>query len=147
METTDSPLCSRRKVAVEGFKHVLEDALVPDVVNVPLVPSSQGQRGPVVEAGRSQFWKDVADVYEKFLMGACGAADCVPAGQSIAPEAVKADRVLEVSGVDLLCEKALKSCQDAPSEVDSVPRVQVFHPEVCVVFASTSWLIVNLSFY
>ncbi|KAJ6384364.1 hypothetical protein OIU78_027638 [Salix suchowensis] len=61
-----------------------------------------------------RIWKEVADVYEIFLVGYCGRA--IPSN-SLSSEALKADEALEMTVLNILGDKILKSPIDAPSEI------------------------------
>lgn len=74
---------------------------------------------------RSRFWKEVADVYDKFMVGACGRAIPVPAGLTIEQEDVDAHEQVENMVLCFLTDELLTCCQDAPREV----RMQLIHPE------------------
>eukprot|EP00897_Mesotaenium_endlicherianum_P010459 jgi/Mesen1/9441/ME000626S08699 len=80
--------------------------------------------------GRARLWKEVADVFEKFLLGACGRAASVVGGGSggeesggagggggQAAEGLRSDEELEALVLDALCNKVLLCCRDAPEEV------------------------------
>jgi len=68
---------------------------------------------------RVRMWRELADVFETFLVGACGRA--LPAdaqkGPPRAPESPESDEMLEALALDALCNEALAKCADAPRDV------------------------------
>lgn len=64
--------------------------------------------------GRPRFWKEVADAYETFLVGCCGR---VFPSELVPSVTLKADESIEATVLDILCNRLLKSCIDAPTEV------------------------------
>ncbi|TQD92076.1 hypothetical protein C1H46_022308 [Malus baccata] len=64
---------------------------------------------------RTRIWKEVADVYEVFLVGYCGRA--LPSDDSFSTVDVKADESLEMTVLDVLGDRILKSPIDAPSDI------------------------------
>ncbi|KAJ0968675.1 hypothetical protein J5N97_021552 [Dioscorea zingiberensis] len=62
----------------------------------------------------ARFWKEVADVYETFLVGSCGRA--LP---SDAPtvDVLKADEFIEINFLNVLGEKVLTTQMDAPTDI------------------------------
>ncbi|CAM6084070.1 unnamed protein product [Calypogeia fissa] len=111
----DSPTDLLWRAAVGNFNRVVEESLIPD--------SSDGfqyGRKDVENRGginRPKFWKEVAEAYEKFLVGACGRAFTLPGGETVSADVIKADELLEASMLDVLSHKVLNCCQDAPREV------------------------------
>ncbi|KAL3691163.1 hypothetical protein R1sor_004814 [Riccia sorocarpa] len=107
----DYPAEELWRTAVGSFNHVVQESLIPDVPDPVRSPDGKVH-------SRQKFWNHLADVYENFLIGACGrvfsntSADGTDTQQQQA-----ADEVLEASVLDVLCEKSLSSCQDAPQEV------------------------------
>ncbi|KAL1339802.1 hypothetical protein AAHE18_U067100 [Arachis hypogaea] len=63
---------------------------------------------------KTRIWKEMADVYEIFLVGYCGRA--LPSN-SLSSVVLEADESLEMSILDILGDKVLKSPIDAPTEV------------------------------
>ncbi|KAL5219869.1 hypothetical protein ABZP36_024582 [Zizania latifolia] len=63
---------------------------------------------------RARFWKEIADVYETFLVGSCGHVllSDVPSVDSIT-----ADETLEISVLTIFGDNVLKLQKDAPVEV------------------------------
>ncbi|KAJ9185886.1 hypothetical protein P3X46_005466 [Hevea brasiliensis] len=107
----DNPDGSLWRVAVEGFNRVLADDFCKFTGNFG--PDSRINR-PM----RTRVWKEIADVYEIFLVGYCGRA--IPSN-SLSAEALKADEALEMTILHVLGDKILKSPIDAP--VDIVERL------------------------
>ncbi|GBG74470.1 hypothetical protein CBR_g18881 [Chara braunii] len=132
----DEPKLALWRTAVGGFEKVLETSLLPDSATgrqgasyeVRPEQQSHGLQHPVhsgslyvdadVEAGwRLRMWKEVVDLFEGFLVGTCGRAMITQASERISPDQQKADEQLEFLVLDLLCDKVLVSCQDAPMDV------------------------------
>eukprot|EP00250_Pteridium_aquilinum_P017543 c23683_g1_i1 orf=245-5539(+) len=110
----DAPQGSLWRTAVGTFNSILRE----DLVSIPLFEHlSMGetdklQGGP----GRPRFWKELADVYEAFLVGSCGRAVTVDT-QTSSGDYLKTDELLEQNVLDVLCNQVLKTCQNAPPEV------------------------------
>lgn len=68
---------------------------------------------------RIRFWKEIADVYEIFLVNSCGRA----LSSDVSSESLKSDEILEMTILDVLGDKLLKAELDAP--IDSVHRLIV----------------------
>lgn len=103
----DNPESSLWRLAVEGFNCILTD----DVDKLGL---NSGQDSKINRPARLRVWKEVADVYEIFLVGYCGRA---LSSHSLSPAVLKADESLEMSILDILGDKVLKSQIDAPVDV------------------------------
>ncbi|XP_044475978.1 protein MON2 homolog isoform X3 [Mangifera indica] len=103
----DNPDSSFWRLAVEGFNRILVDDVGKIAVN-------RGQDLKVSRPARLRVWKEIADVYEIFLVGHCGRA--LPSN-SLSAEALKADESLEMSILDILGDKVLKSPIDAPFDI------------------------------
>lgn len=99
------------RLAVEGFNRVLVNDVCKFTMNIE--PDSRISR-----PARMRIWKEVADVYEIFLVGYCGRA--IPSS-SLSPEMLKADEALEVTMLNILGDKILKSPIDAPVDVIFLP--------------------------
>lgn len=111
----DSPKEKLWKTAVNSFISVLRGALINDIVDSK---HDIAQENPVASGTiRSRFWKEVADVYDKFMVGACGRAISLPAGVTIEPEVLDADEQAENMVLSFLADELLTCCQDAPREV------------------------------
>ena len=103
----DNPNGALWRSAVEGFNRIVVD----DVCKLAV---DGGLDSSISKASRTRIWKEVADVYEIFLVGYCGRA--LPSDSpSIA--VVKADESLEMTTLDILGDKILKSPIDAPHDV------------------------------
>uniref|UniRef100_A0A7N0ZU03 Protein MON2 homolog n=1 Tax=Kalanchoe fedtschenkoi TaxID=63787 RepID=A0A7N0ZU03_KALFE len=94
------------RVAVEGFNQILLDDV--NKLNLSYQPHSNHNRP------RIRIWKEVADVCEIFLVGYCGRA--LPSS-SISGAALKSDENLEMTILNVLGDKILKSPIDAPPEI------------------------------
>uniref|UniRef100_A0A6N2LZA3 Protein MON2 homolog n=1 Tax=Salix viminalis TaxID=40686 RepID=A0A6N2LZA3_SALVM len=103
----DSPDGSLWRVASEGFNRIIVD----DVSGFNL---NCGTDLKISKTASMRIWKEVADVYEIFLVGYCGRA--IPSN-SLSSEALKADEALEMTVLNILGDKILKSPIDAPSEI------------------------------
>lgn len=111
----DIPMEKLWKTAANAFISVLRGALISDTPNI----EHQVAQESLVASGtiRSRFWKEVVDVYEKFMVGACGRAVSLPVGVTIKPEILDAEELLENRVLCFLSDELLTSCQDAPREV------------------------------
>lgn len=105
----DSPDSSLWRLAVEGFNHIVVD-------DVCKLSSDVGHDSSVSKPARTRIWKEVADVYEVFLVGYCGRA--LPA-DSFSAVAAKTDESLEITTLNILGDQILKSPIDAPADVIS----------------------------
>lgn len=103
----DNPDGSLWRVAVEGFNRIMVD----DVSGITL---NCGTDSKISKTASMRIWKEVADVYEIFLVGYCGRA--IPSN-SLSSEALRADEALEMTILNILGDKILKSPIDAPSEI------------------------------
>lgn len=106
----DSPDGALWRLAVEGFNHILVDDLCKLSVD-------SGHDSNVSKPARTRIWKEVADVYEIFLVGYCGRA--LPS-DSLSAVAVKADESLEITTLNILGDQILRLPIDAPSDVISL---------------------------
>ncbi|XP_031477870.1 uncharacterized protein LOC116248950 isoform X2 [Nymphaea colorata] len=93
--------------AVEGMNRVITD-------DVDTLQDDQKSDPEISRPTRTRFWKEVADVYELFLVGSCGRA--FPSGVC-SSTALIADEKLEMAVLDVLSDKILKSNVDAPPEI------------------------------
>ncbi|KAG0558241.1 hypothetical protein KC19_10G013800 [Ceratodon purpureus] len=111
----DSPKEKLWKTAVNAFICVLRKALIWDAADNEHHVAQEN----LVASGtiRSRFWKEVADVYDKFMVGACGRAISLPAGSTLEPEVLEADEQVENMVLCFLTDELLTCCQDAPREV------------------------------
>ncbi|XP_048323990.2 uncharacterized protein LOC107412268 isoform X2 [Ziziphus jujuba] len=103
----DSPDGALWRLAVEGFNHILVDDLCKLSVD-------SGHDSNVSKPARTRIWKEVADVYEIFLVGYCGRA--LPS-DSLSAVAVKADESLEITTLNILGDQILRLPIDAPSDI------------------------------
>ncbi|KAL9447587.1 hypothetical protein AB3S75_015123 [Citrus x aurantiifolia] len=104
----DNPDSSLWRLAVEGFNHILVD-------DVTKLAANFWQDMKISRPARLRVWKEVADVYEIFLVGYCGRA--LPSNSLSAVALSGADEPLEMSILDILGDKILKSPIDAPFDV------------------------------
>lgn len=103
----DNPDGSLWRVAVEGFNRML--AYDIDKLNMNCDPDSKLSR-----PARVRFWKEVADVYEIFLVGYCGRA---LSSHSLPDMALEPDESLEMTILKILGDRILKSTIDAPADI------------------------------
>ncbi|KAL5770732.1 hypothetical protein ACOSP7_014886 [Xanthoceras sorbifolium] len=103
----DNPDSSLWRVAVEGFNRILVD-------DVSKLSVSGKEDSRINRPARLRFWKEVADVYEIFLVGYCGRA---LSSNSLSAAVLNADESLEMSMLDILGDKILKSPIDAPNDI------------------------------
>lgn len=103
----DIPDGSLWRLAVEGFNRIL----VSDVGRL-----CQGGESEIYinRSSRNRIWKEVADVFEIFLVGYCGRA---LQSNFLSPAALEADISLDMAFLSILGDKILKSQIDAPSDV------------------------------
>ncbi|KAJ8760664.1 hypothetical protein K2173_017642 [Erythroxylum novogranatense] len=105
MTRRDNPDGSLWRLAVEGFNHILVD----DLCDV-----TKNQDSKIPRPVRMRIWKEVADVYEIFLVSYCGRA--IPAS-TLSAATLKADEALEMTILHILGDKILKSPVDAPLDI------------------------------
>ncbi|XP_020540275.1 protein MON2 homolog isoform X1 [Jatropha curcas] len=103
----DNPDGSLWRVAVEGFNRILVDDFCKFHMN-------SGPDSKISRLARMRVWKEIADVYEIFLVGYCGRA--IPSN-SFSAAALKADEALEMDILHVLGDKILKSPIDAPVDI------------------------------
>ncbi|KAK9137366.1 hypothetical protein Sjap_007960 [Stephania japonica] len=103
----DNPEAGLWRLAVEGFNHIL-------VGNVSGENVGYGLDSSITKPARIHFWKEVADVYETFLMSSCGRA--LPS-KALSSAAFKDDEILEMTILDFLGDKILKAETDASDDV------------------------------
>ncbi|XP_011003788.1 PREDICTED: protein MON2 homolog isoform X2 [Populus euphratica] len=103
----DNPDGSLWRVAVEGFNKIIVDDISGFTLNC-------GTDSKISKTASMRIWKEVADVYEIFLVGYCGRA--IPSN-SLSSDALRADEALEMTILNILGDKILKSPVDAPSEI------------------------------
>ncbi|XP_021281525.1 protein MON2 homolog isoform X2 [Herrania umbratica] len=101
----DNPDGSLWRLAVEGFNRILVD----DVSKLAVECDSK-----ISKPARLRIWKEVADIYEIFLVGYCGRA--LPSN-SLPAVTLKDDESLEMTILNILGEKILMSPIDAPIEI------------------------------
>lgn len=94
------------RLAVEGFNQILLDDVQNLTMNVLPEPCTS-------KPARTRIWKEVADVYEFFLVGYCGRA----LSSSLPSGSLKANEGLEMTLLNILGDKILKSPLDAPHDV------------------------------
>lgn len=98
----DNPDGSLWRLAVEGFIRILLD-------DVKKLTEKAGPELTITRPARMRIWKEVADIFEIFLIGYCGRALSVTVDS--------ADESLEMNLLDILGDKILKSQTDAPLDV------------------------------
>lgn len=105
----DNPKGSLWRVAVERFNCVVIDDL-------KIVVLDHKADTHAYKLARARLWKEVADVYEIFLVGSCGRALSTDAPSA---DALKADEQREMTLLSVLGD-VLKDQIDAPAEVNSL---------------------------
>lgn len=101
----DNPKGALWRLAVDGFNQIIMD----DRVRMDYRKDSN-----MFKLSRSRLWKEVADVYEIFLVGSCGRA---LSSDAFSAEALKADELIEMTVLSVLGDSILKGQIDAPVEV------------------------------
>lgn len=116
----DSPDGPVWRLAVEGFNRLL----VADVGRL----SQIGETHPYISRStRNRIWKEVADVFEIFLVGYCGRA---LSSNVLSATVLKADISLDMAFLTSLGDRILKSQIDAPSDVISFLILHSFSSEM-----------------
>ncbi|CAA3013760.1 MON2 homolog isoform X1 [Olea europaea subsp. europaea] len=103
----DNPDGTLWRVAVEGFNRIL-------VGDVSILNPTSKTDLPISRPSRIRFWKELADVYELFLVGHCGRA--LPSN-ALSVTALQADEFLEMKTLEILGDKILASQIDAPVDI------------------------------
>ncbi|KAM6576949.1 hypothetical protein CsatB_028786 [Cannabis sativa] len=103
----DNPNGALWRLAVEGFNRIVVDDVCKSALDGGLDSS-------ISKPARTRVWKEVADVYEIFFVGYCGRA---LSSDSLSSAVVKADESLEMTTLDILGDKILKSPIDAPQDI------------------------------
>lgn len=103
----DNPKGALWRVAVDAFDQVLIDDL-------SRVHTEYENDANVFKVFRARLWKDIADVYEVFLVGSCGRALSSDASSAAA---LKADELIEMTVIRVLGDNILKGQIDAPVEI------------------------------
>ncbi|KAG5004300.1 hypothetical protein JHK86_028439 [Glycine max] len=102
----DNPDNALWRLAVEAFNRVL--------VHYVTKLTNGGPDSTISKPVRTRIWKEIADVYEIFLIGYCGRA--LPSN-SISAVVLEADESLEMSILNILGDTILKLPVDTPSDV------------------------------
>lgn len=108
----DNPKSSLWRLAVESFNRILINDLVEADNNIKLDLHTYRH-------ARARLWKEVADVYDIFLVGSCGRA----LSSDGTPESIVADEMIEMTVLNVLAVMILKGQIDAPVEVIRVPII------------------------
>ncbi|XP_043691175.1 protein MON2 homolog isoform X2 [Telopea speciosissima] len=103
----DTPDGALWRLAVEGFNRILVDDVNSTKINC-------GRDSNVSRTARIRLWKEVADIYEIFLVGSCGRA--LPSNV-LSPAALKADESVEMTILNVLGDKILKMETDIPVDI------------------------------
>jgi len=103
----ENPRGTLWRISAECFNRVVTDEVRQDNADCKSDVNSY-------RLSRARFWKEVADVYETFLVGSCGRvlSSDVPSADSIT-----ADETLEMSVLTVFGDDILKLQKDAPVEV------------------------------
>eukprot|EP00850_Spirogloea_muscicola_P007731 SM000040S14743 [mRNA] locus=s40:68395:80992:+ [translate_table: standard] len=120
----DYPDAQLWRTAVVAFNSILDIILMQDEQRSSKAVQQQvdhaDQDSDVIlkaSVERPRMWKELVNVYEKFLLGACGRALTVPSGQALPEDVQNADEALEIAVLDGLCDRVLTTCADASDEV------------------------------
>jgi hypothetical protein len=107
----DNPKGTLWRTSAECFNRVVTDEVKQDSANCK-------SDGNSYAPSRARFWKEVADVYETFLVGSCGRvlSSDIPSADSITT-----DETLEMTVLTVLGD-VLKLQKDAPVEVGRAIR-------------------------
>uniref|UniRef100_A0A0D3EUK5 Protein MON2 homolog n=1 Tax=Oryza barthii TaxID=65489 RepID=A0A0D3EUK5_9ORYZ len=103
----DNPKGTLWRVSAECFNRVVVDEVTHDSADCKSGMSSY-------KFSRARFWKEVADVYETFLVGSCGR---VLSSDVPSVDSVTADETLEMAVLTVFGDNVLKLQKDAPVEV------------------------------
>ncbi|XP_078441897.1 ARM repeat superfamily protein isoform X2 [Wolffia australiana] len=98
----DNPSGRLWRLAAEGFNHVMVDVV------------TRGKSDEIEKKNlilRSRLWKEVADIYDTFLVGSCGR---VIASGALSAETLSADESLEIAILNNLGDLVLKAQLDSP---------------------------------
>lgn len=99
----DNPTGSLWRISLDCFnKLVADDGRSPSLLDAKTETTAY-------RLTRALLWKEVADVYEIFLVGSCGRA--------LTSDVLKADELIEMNFLKVLGEHVLKGQVDAPVEV------------------------------
>lgn len=102
----DNPDSALWRLAVEAFNRILIDYVSKLIYSGPDSSFSK--------PARTRIWKEIADVYEIFLIGYCGRA---LSSNSLSSLVLEADESLEMSMLKVLGDTVLKLPVDAPTDV------------------------------
>ncbi|KAK6139372.1 hypothetical protein DH2020_026880 [Rehmannia glutinosa] len=103
----DDPDGSLWRLAVHGFHRILID-------DVKKLKPAFGTDLPITRSSRIHVWKEVADVYELFLVGHCGRA---LSSNALSAAARQTDESLEMNILEILGDKILRSDTDVPLDI------------------------------
>uniref|UniRef100_A0A0E0JPA3 Protein MON2 homolog n=1 Tax=Oryza punctata TaxID=4537 RepID=A0A0E0JPA3_ORYPU len=103
----DNPKGTLWRISAECFNRVVVDEVTHDSDDCKSGMSSY-------KFSRARFWKEVADVYETFLVGSCGR---VLSSDVPSVDSVTADETLEMAVLTVFGDNVLKLQKDAPVEV------------------------------
>ncbi|KAK7356012.1 hypothetical protein VNO80_15278 [Phaseolus coccineus] len=102
----DNPDSALWRLAVEAFNRLLVDY----ITNL----TNGGPDSSISKPVRTRIWKEIADVYEIFLVGYCGRA--LPSN-SLSAVVLEADESLEMSILNILGDTVLKLPVDTPTDI------------------------------
>lgn len=102
----DNPKGSLWRLAVENFNRVLIHDLMVETTDIKL-------DAHMYKHARTRVWKEIADVYDIFLVGSCGRA----LSSDGTSEALKADEMIEMNVLSVLSNMILEAQTDAPVEI------------------------------
>ncbi|TKY52157.1 MON protein [Spatholobus suberectus] len=102
----DNPDSALWRLAVEAFNRVLVDYITK--------LTNGGPDSSISKSVRTRIWKEIADVYEIFLIGYCGRA--LPSN-SLSAMVLEVDESLEMSILNILGDTILKLPVDTPTDI------------------------------
>ncbi|KAF7805180.1 protein MON2-like protein isoform X1 [Senna tora] len=102
----DNPDSTLWRLAVEAFNRIVIDYVSKLIYS--------GPDSSISKPARTRIWKEIADVYEIFLVGYCGRA--LPSN-SLSAVVLEADESLEMSILNVLGDTVLKLPIDAPMDI------------------------------
>uniref|UniRef100_A0A0A9E2J4 Mon2 C-terminal domain-containing protein n=1 Tax=Arundo donax TaxID=35708 RepID=A0A0A9E2J4_ARUDO len=103
----DNPRGTLWRISAECFNRVVTDEVRQENANCRSNVNSY-------RLSRARFWKEVADVYETFLVGSCGR---VLSSDAPSADSITDDETLEMSVLTVFGDDVLKLQKDAPVEV------------------------------
>lgn len=127
----DTPEGQLWRTALRAQVAILETSLQPDDATSAFPPDSPGETANE-SPPKARLWRELADLFEKFLLGTCGRAVAQPSSSLPTPESLTADEELENLLLNCLCSKVLSRCLTSPPEVSPIYSPHFFFsPTFC----------------